>query len=299
MTITGKPEAAMTAYTPTTPLEAAVLESERFQFSTDTAGREVVCVGQRRLPQVVLPQTADGLRDLVETLAEGGGRAFTASRGDPWLIEPIDVDAEPPTVAAEEYLVMSLRPLKSDGRPVRVAGSRGVVRLFLLPWTMPAKTLDFGRHRHYVVTSSRGVVGEWAPATDGRRGMIVGLPEIWVGILERQCHPSTSLAFRCDVPVPWVADGGLANAVPTTVGAYALSGFGDGYATGRSDASTDLLDGPRGTEAWVAKVPIVMTEGDVVSPVLIPSDLTVDEVPPGPWELEFESPSDFSFDSLH
>jgi hypothetical protein len=281
MTITGKPEAAMTAYTPTTPLEAAVLESERFQFSTDTAGREVVCVGQRRLPQVVLPQDADGLRDLVEALSEGGRRAFTTSRGDPWLIEPLDVDPEPPPVAAEEYLVMGLRPMKSDGRPVRVAGSRGVVRLFVLPWTMPAKTLDFGRQRHFVVTSARGVVGEWMPATDGHRGVIVGLPEVWVGILERQCHPSASLVFRCDVPVPWVADGGLANAVPTTAGAFALGGV------------------PPRAEAWVARLPIVMTEGDVVSPVLMPSDLTLDEVPPGPWELEFDSPSDFSFDSLH
>jgi hypothetical protein len=291
MTITGKPETATTTYTPTTPLEAAVLESERFQFSTDTAGREVICVGQRRLPQVVLPRSSDGLHDLVDLLSAGGGRAFTASRGDPWLIESVDPDPEPSTVAAEEYLVMGLRPMRSDGRPVRVAGRRGVVRLFLLPWTMPAKTLDFGRHRHFVVTSSRGVVGDWTPANDGRRGMIVGVPEIWVGILERQWHPSTTLAFRCDVPVPWVADDGLTNAVPATVGAFAASGDG-------RDPDGAPIPGFLQGETWVAKLPIVMTEGDVVSPVLVPSDITVDEVPDGPWELEFKSPSGFSFDSL-
>jgi hypothetical protein len=288
MTITGKTEA--TAYTPTTPLEAAVLESERFHLTTDTTGRDVVGVGHRRLSQVVLPWHAEGLRGLVDALSPGSGRAFITSRGDPWLIEPIETDAEAdaPLVAAEEYLVMGLRPLRSGGRPVRVAGPRGVVRLFLLPWTMPAKTLDFGHQRHFVVTSSRGVVGDWLPAADGRRGMVIGLPEVWVGILERQSGPDTVLAFRCDVPVPWVADDGLANAVPTAVGVYEVTAAGG-----------DAHPGPAG-ETWLAQLPIVMTEGDVVSPVLVPSDVTADPAPEGPWERELaESTEYFSFDRLH
>lgn len=284
----------MTTHTPTTPLEAAVLESGRFEFTVDTAGREVVCVGHGRLPQVVLPRKADGLHDLVSALATDGGQAFRVSRGDPWLVDAEDADPESSTVAAEEYLVMGLRPMRADGRPVRVAAGGGVVRLFLLPWTMPAKTLDFGHNRHFVVTSARGVVGDWTPATDGRRGVIVGLPEIWVGILERQCHPSAVLAFRCDVPVPWVAEAGLSNAVPSTVGVFELSGKA-------AIADPDAVDsgpGPDRAETWVAKLPIAMTEGNVVSPVLVPTDVAVEDAPKGPWELEFESPSDFSIDGL-
>jgi hypothetical protein len=277
----------MITYTPATPLEAAVLESGRFEFSTDSAGREVICVGHRRLPRVVLQQKADGLHELVASVATLGDQAFTVTRGDPWIIDRDEPDPDLVTAAAEEYLVMGLRPMKSDGRPVRVASGRDVVRLFVLPWTMPAKTLNFGGDRHYVVTSTRGIVGDWSAVTDGRRGVIVGLPEVWVGILERQYGRGGGLAFRCDVPIPWMADNGLTNAVPTTVGVYELAEDADGAPV---DAGTG--------ETWVAKLPIIMSEGTVVSPVLMPTDLTVEDVPDGPWELEFESSSDFDIDSL-
>jgi hypothetical protein len=275
----------MITYTPATPLEAAVLESGRFEFSTDSAGREVICVGHRRLPRVVLQQKAEGLHELVASLASLGDQAFTVSRGDPWVIDRDEPDPELTTPAAEEYLVMGLRPMKSDGRPVRVAAGRDVVRLFLLPWTMPAKTLNFGGDRHFVVTSTRGVVGEWSAVTDGRRGVIVGLPEVWVGILERQYGRNSKIVFRCDVPIPWIADSGLTTAVPTTIGVYELA-----------DPDGSGLDS--GSETWVAKLPIIMSEGTVVSPVLMPTDITVEEVPDGPWELEFESSADFDIDSL-
>jgi hypothetical protein len=283
----------MITYTPKTPLEAAVLESGRFEFSTDTTGREVICVGHQRLPRVVLQQKAEGIHELVTSLEAIGDRAFTASRGDPWVINSDEPDAELSTVAAEEYLVMGLRPMKSDGRPVRIAAGRDVVRLLLLPWTMPAKTLNFGGDRHYVVTSTRSVVGDWSAVTDGRRGVIVGVPEIWVGILERQCHRGSRLVFRCDVPIPWVGDTGLTNAVPGSVGIFEVADDpGDTAADG-----LDVIDG-QPVESWVAKLPIVMSEGTVVSPILVPTDLTVEDVPDGPWELEFDSPSDFSMDSL-
>jgi hypothetical protein len=284
----------MITYTPRTPIESAVLESGRFEFSTDTAGREVIRVGHRRLPQVVLQQKSDGLHDLVEALASEEGRAFSVRRGDPWLIDHDDPDPEPATVAAEEYLVMGLRPMKSDGRPVRVAVGPGVVRLFLLPWTMPAKTLDFGGARHFVVSSTRGVVGDWAAVADGHGGVIVGLPEIWVGVLERQCRPASVIAFRCDVPVPWVADAGLSNAVPTTVGVFEVPD-GGGVLPELRDSG---VFGPVTADTWMAKLPIAMTEGNVVNPVHVPAELDVDPVPAGPWEHEFDSPSGFSFDRL-
>ena len=285
---------AMITYTPRTPLESAVLESGRFEFATDTAGREVIRAGHRRLPQVVLQQKAEGLHDLVGALASEDGRAFSVNRGDPWVIELDDPDPESTTVAAEEYLVMGLRPMKSDGRPVRVAAGPGVVRLFLLPWTMPAKTLNFGGDRHFVVTSTRGVVGEWAAVTDGRRGVVVGLPEVWVGILERQCRAGSSIVFRCEVPVPWIADAGLSNATPTTAGVFEVSADGRvGSVPGDPDPT-----GAAPIESWVAKLPIAMTEGNVVNPVLVPSGLDVEPVPNGPWELEFESPSGFLLDRL-
>jgi hypothetical protein len=282
----------MITFTPTTPLEAAVLESGRFEFSTDTAGREVICVGHRRLPKVVLQQKSDGLHELVSAVSSLGDQAFLASRGDPWEIQRDEPDPELSTVAAEEYLVMGLRPMKSDGRPVRVAAGRDVVRLFLLPWTMPAKTLNFGGDRHYVVTSTRGVVGDWSAVPDGRRGVIVGIPEVWVGICERQCRASSRIVFRCDVPIPWVADAGLTNAVPQTVGVFEIPDEGLVHLDGEDPANES------GTATWMAKLPIIMAEGTVVSPALIPSDLTVEDVPDGPWELEFDNASDFTFDSL-
>jgi hypothetical protein len=289
----------MITFTPTTPLEAAVLESGRFEFSTDTAGREVICVGHRRLAKVVLQQKSDGLHELVSELSSLGDRAFLASRGDPWEIEGDEPDSELSTVAAEDYLVMGLRPMKSDGRPVRVAAGRDVVRLFLMPWTMPAKTLNFGGDRHFVVTSTRGIVGEWTAVPDGRRGVIVGLPEVWVGIFERQCRPGSRIVFRCDVPIPWVGNTGLTNAVPQTVGVFEVtedSSAGGGDGAGGADG--DGSPGDHGSETWVAKLPIVMSEGTVVSPVLVPTDLAVEEVPDGPWELEFDDPAAFTFDSL-
>ena len=288
---------AMITYTPRTALEAAVLESGRFEFSADTAGREVIRAGHRRLPQVVLQQKAEGLHDLVEALSTStdDGPAFTVHRGDPWVIDHDEPDPEASTVAAEEYLVMGLRPMKSDGRPVRVAAGPGVVRLFLLPWTMPAKTLNFGNDRHFVVTSTRGVVGDWAAVTDGRRGVVVGLPEVWVGILERQCRPGSGVVFRCDVPVPWVAETGLSNATPTAVGVFEVAAADHG---GPGLNGSGPSAGPS-IETWVAKLPIAMTEGNVINPVLVPTGLDVERVPDGPWELEFESPSGFLLDRLN
>ena len=279
----------MITYTPNTALEAAVLESGRFELTTDTVGREVLCSGPARLPSVVLARGLDGLRGLVEAVGGQDGCAFSVTAADPWQIEPMPgVDPPATVVAAEEYLVMGLRPMKLDGRPLRVATGRGVVRLYLLPWTMPAKTLNFGRGPHFVVTSTRSVVGEWVDVPDGRRGVVVGLPEVWVGILERQAGSGSSVAFRCEVPVPWVGDDGLANATPVTVGAYEISGGQQG----------DAADGRR-DEAWVAKLPIAMTEGNVVSPVLVPGDLDVDDVPDGPWETEWHGSTEFSMTSLN
>ena len=153
-----------------------------------------------------MPKKAEGLHDLMQALAATGGHSFSVTDGDPWVIEEEDDVAEAATAAAEEYLVMGLRPLRSDGRPVRVADGRGVIRLFVLPWVLPAKTVGFGNHSHFVVTSARGVVGDWEPIAGGRSGVVVGVPETWVGILERYRRPGSELVFRCDVPVPWIGD---------------------------------------------------------------------------------------------
>jgi hypothetical protein len=280
----------MITYTPSTPLEAAVLESGRFQLTTDSAGREVLVVGHQRMPKIVMLEKAEGLHDLIQAVAATGARTFTATAGDPWEIdeEEPDSDTDKAPTAAEEYLVMGLRPLRSDGRPVRVAAGRGVVRLFVLPWILPAKTVGFGTHRHFVVTSARGVVGDWEPVSGGRSGVVVGVPEMWVGIFERYRRPGTELVFRCDVPVPWVGDNGLTNSVPTTVGVY------DGPGADTSGLGLD----PNGSETWVAKIPVVMTEGDVVQPVAIPADVDVEPVPDGAWEIEAQSSADFSMGSL-
>jgi len=277
----------MITFTPTTPLEAAVLESGRFELDTDTAGREVLVVGHRRLPKVVLLRKSDGLHGLLDALAVTEARAFTVTEGDPWQIDEDESEgAESPT-AAEEYLVMGLRPMTAERRPVRVSARRDVVRLFVLPWTMPAKTVVFGGAAHYVVTSARGVMGDWEAVPDGRRGVVVGLPEMWVGVLERYKRPGSELVFRSDVPVPWIGESGLTGAVPTLVGVFEHAG-----------ADGDGTDGDSGGETWMAKVPVVMVEGDVVRSVTVPDDIDVAGVPDGPWELEAQGEADFSMGSL-
>jgi len=274
-------------YSPTTPLEAAILESGRFELTTDTAGREVICVGHRRLPKIVLPQKSEGLHDLIEAVQATGGRAFSVAEDDPWLIDETEPGGDPAPVAAEEYLVMGLRPMTSDGRPVRVASGRDVVRLFLLPWSMPPKTLEFGGQPHYVVTSTRGVVGEWDTTSDGRLGVVVGVLEGWAAILERYRTEGSELVWRCEVPVPWIGDGGLTNVVPTTIACYETP------EVPTSNGSTSA-----GTESWIAKLPVVMSEGNVVQPVHLPDDVDLAEVPDGPFELEWHGSSDFSLESL-
>ncbi|MDA8356187.1 MAG: hypothetical protein M0Z95_07840 [Actinomycetota bacterium] len=271
----------MLTFTPTTPLEAAVLESGRFELATDTAGREVLVVGHRRLPKVVLLQKSEGLHALLDSVAATGSRSFTVSEGDPWQIEPDESEGGEDPTAAEEYLVMGLRPLTAERRPVRVASRRDVVRLYVLPWMMPAKTIGFGTAAHFVVTSARGIVGDWEVVPDGRRGVAIGLQEIWVGVLERYKRPGSELVFRCDVPVPWVSANGLADAAPAVVGVFEHSGEGD-------DSE----------ETWVAKLPIVMVEGNVVHPVDVPDGIDVGEVPDGPWELEAQGSEDFSMGTL-
>jgi len=47
------------------------------------AGREVVCVGHRRLPKIVLQQKSEGLRDLIGAVSATGGRAFSVAEDDP------------------------------------------------------------------------------------------------------------------------------------------------------------------------------------------------------------------------
>src|SRR5271155_5547800 len=106
----------MIVYSPKSPLEGAILESGRFELAIDTAGREVVCVGHRGLPKVVLQMKTDGVQDLVEAVAADGGTAFEITReGDPWRIEEAEPDGSPVPIAAEEYLVMGLRPLTAEG----------------------------------------------------------------------------------------------------------------------------------------------------------------------------------------
>lgn len=280
----------MITYTPRTALETAVLKSGRFELTTDTAGREVVCAGAERLPRVVLLRSAEGLQDLIGAVAGEESTVFTVTAGDPWQLEPEAVHKPTTVAAAEEYLVMGLRPLTLEGRPLRVVSGVDVVRLFLLPWTMPATTLNFGREPHFVVTSTRSLVGEWVGVPDGRRGVVVGLPEAWVGVLERQARSGSAVAFRCDVPVPWVGDDGLSNATPTTAAAYEVVGsapLDGGTAAGA------------GTQLWVARLPVAMTEGNVVRPVLVPGDLQVEEVHDGPWEAEWQSASNFSMSGLN
>lgn len=296
----------MLRFASATPLEAAVLESGRFELATDTAGRDLLLVGHRRLPKVVLPEKADGLHGLLQAVAGTGSRAFTVSDGDPWQIDDDEPGDAPPETAAEEYLVMGLRPLLCGGRPVRVAAGRAVVRLFLMPWTIPAETVGFGGRAHYVVTSARGVIGEWEAAAGGRLGVVVGVPEMWVGILDRYRRPGAELVLRSDVPVPWVGEGGLANAVPTAAGVFERiggspsdRGLGFPRESGGGPGGPGAPSGPGGHESWVARVPIVMVEGDVVRPVGVPDHLEVAEVPDGPWELDARHPADFSMSGLN
>ncbi|MHB8220650.1 MAG: hypothetical protein ACYDHU_10080 [Acidimicrobiales bacterium] len=282
----------MITFTPTTPLEAAVLESGRFELATDTAGREVLVVGHRRLPKVVLLRKSDGLHDLLDALASSGARAFAVSEGDPWQIDEDEFEGTDSPTAAEEYLVMGLRPMTFERRPVRVTARRDVVRLYVLPWTMPAKTVGFGGAAHYVVTSARGVVGDWEVAPEGRRGVVVGLPEMWVGVLERYKRPGSELVFRSDVPVPWIGESGLSDAVPKVVGVFE-------HASGDGVGSAEYGDGgDSGGETWMAKIPIVMVEGDVVQTVSVPDEIDIGDVPDGLWELEAQGTADFSLGSL-
>lgn len=258
----------MITYTPKTPMEAAVLETGHFELTTDTTGREVVSVGHERLAKVVLLQKAEGLHGLVEALGTHLGHTFRATQGEPWQIESVDVPGSTPPEAAEEYLVMGLQPLTAEGRPVRVAAGRELVRLFLAPWHLPALTIDFGNGRHYALNTNRNVIGDWTPI-DHRKGMVLGLPEMWCGILERQRRAGTTIVYRCDVPMPWVSPNGLTNAVPTAVGVFEV---------GRDAADR--------TGTWVAKLPVFLAEGNALHPVELPQGVNSVLVPDGPWELE-------------
>lgn len=271
----------MTTYTPKTPMEAAVFETGHFEFTTDTAGREVICVGHDRLPKVVLPKKAEGLHDLIEALGKESGRAFSITHSDPWHVEPVDAAPTALPEAAEEYLVMTLQPLLVESRPLRVAAGRELVRLFLAPWGVPALTLELGNTIHLALNTNRNVIGDWAPL-EGKRGMIVGVPELWCGILERHCDAETTLVFRCDVPMPWVSANGLTNAIPTTVGVFELG--------------PSAIDR---TGTWVAKLPVFMSDGTALDPVALPPHVSVGDVPDGPWELELMSPlEDFDMSEL-
>ncbi|HLN16238.1 MAG TPA: hypothetical protein VK277_05720 [Acidimicrobiales bacterium] len=275
-------------YSPQTPLEAAVLASESFQLGADSSGREVVCVGPRRLPKTVVPRKSEGLHGLLGVLGTDAEalQAFNVIEGDPWQISEAEVDESLVTPAAEEYLVMGLRPLLADGRPVRVAVAGSVVRLFILPWTIPAKTLSFGGATHFLVTATRGVVGDWTLVADGREGVIVGVAEAWVSVFERQQTPGTELVFRCDVPVPWIGDGTLVYAAPQAVGVFEARAEGGTEAAGDEGDDTISVDVE---VAWVAKLPVAMTEGTVVTPVEVPRDVAVARVPDGPFEMEWQS----------
>lgn len=285
----------MITYSPTTLLETAVLKSGRFALTTDAAGREVVAVGHRRLPRVILQQKAEALHGLMQEVATSGARVFTTTEADPWRIVEADEEPEdcasPP--AAEEYLVIGLRPLLADGRPVRVAVRREVVRLLVMPWTIPALSLDFGGTPHYVVTGTRGVVGEWRQETDGHRGVVIGVPEVWIGVFERLYALDGGLALRCNVPVPWVGDDGLTGAVPSSVGVFVPRPEG----VGDEPAEAGGFDMEVG-ETWLSRVPVVLTEGDVVRPVEVPEGVNVGSVPDGTWEIEGNGSADFPMGSL-
>jgi hypothetical protein len=269
----------MITYTPKTPMEAAVLETGHFEITSDTAGREVVCVGHNRLPKVVLVQKAEGLHGLIEAIGRDLGRSFTAIEGDPWEIESIDTEGVVSPESAEDYLVMGLQPVIAEGRPVRVAAGRELVRLFLAPWTVPALSLDFGSGARYALNTNRNVIGDWSP-TDHGLGMVVGVPEVWCSILERHRHEGTRVVYRCDVPMPWVSPNGLTNAVPTAVGVYEV---------GRQAGDR--------TGTWIAKLPVFLAEGTAVEPVQLPEGVDVVAVPDGPWELEVVS-TDFDMNEL-
>lgn len=270
---------------PQTPLEAAVLGAGHFQLDADAAGRDIVCIGHRRLPKVVIPQQVAELASLNQVLGVGGGRAFSVAAGDPWLVtqEPADPALEVP--AAEEYLVMGLRPMAVDGRPVRVVSGGTVVRLFLLPWTIPARTVELGGSRHYLVTGNRGVVGDWQRSADGRHGVVVGVADIWVGLMERQLAGDAELALRCDVPVPRIGEHGPTGAVPTSVGVFE----GSPPMPDVADDDTIAVDAET---SWRAKLPVLLTEGNVVEPVAVPEEVTLGPAPDGPWEFAFDAAVD-------
>ncbi|HMD45490.1 MAG TPA: hypothetical protein VKG43_04990 [Acidimicrobiales bacterium] len=277
----GQQQEDSVTYAPATPLEAAVLAARHFQLGTDSSGREVIVVGPPRLPRVVLPKKAEGISSLLEALGVDGPHAFSVHEGEPWTI--IGATAEEPltTVAAEEYLVMGLCPLLDQGRPVRVATGGSVVRLFLLPWLIAAKTLDLGDSHHFLVTNTRGLLGDWLPAEAGR-GVVVGVPEVWAGVFERAQKPDTELLFRCDVPVPWMGPTGLVNGVPTAVGVF--EAHREAAAAGNEDTISVDVDA-----AWLGKVPIIMTEGSVVHPVKVPTQVDIGHIPDGPWEMEWQA----------
>jgi len=297
----------MIIFTPSSPLEAAVLRAGRFTLGIDSSGRAVLSVGHRRLPNVVLRRSLDGLSGLLRALAEAEAEAgaFTVVEGEGGSseIEPVGPGDETREIAAaEEYLVVGLRPLISDGRPVRVVAGREVVRLQLMPWWIPARTVGFGGRPHYLVTSARGVVGDWEPAPDGRRGVVVGVPEAWLGLFERLRRDHTEIVLRANAPVPWVGDDGIAGAVPTTVGLFERE-IGDGGPAvgGTADGGTaagGTAAGGTAAESWLATLPVVMTEGDVVRPVDPPDGVDVGPVPAGRWELEARGVSDFAMSSL-
>jgi hypothetical protein len=274
----------MITYTPKTPMEAAVFETGHFELTTDTAGREVLCVGHDRLPKVVLPKKAEGLKDLMKVLGKNGGKAFTVTDADPWQVEPVAARTSALPEAAEEYLVMAVHTLLVEGRPLRVGAGRELVRLFLAPWYIPTIKLALGNTTHLALNTNRNVIGDWVPL-EGKRGMLLGVPEVWCSILERQRRPGSTMVYRCDVPMPWVSANGLTNAIPTTVGVYELG--------------EDAGDKSERTGTWVAKLPVFMTDGTAIDPVELPQAVSVAEVPDGPWELEVMSPlQDFDMSEL-
>jgi hypothetical protein len=261
-------------YTPRTVLESVVLESGRIELAEDSAGRPVLVVGHRRLAPVVLDRGLPALSGLVGVLTEAGGGAFCATEDDPWRIEP-DQGGTEAVAAADEVLVMALHPLQVGGRPLRVAAGRDLARLLLLPWCFAAQAVDFGAGGRYVVTATRALVGEWRPEADARRGVVLGVPEAWAGVLDRPGDDQGRLGFRCDVPVPWMAESAVAGDVPRRVGVFGAEG------------------------AFVARLPVVLTEGSVVEPVTVPDGVDVGPAPSGLFDGEGAGAAEFALDAPH
>jgi hypothetical protein len=71
----------------------------------------------------------------------------------------------------------------------------------------------------------------------------------------------------------------------------------DDFEIGELDATTQGTAPRKSNETWIATVPLVVVEGNVLDPATVPDDIDIASIPDGSWERDASDPTGFDLDS--